>query len=171
MKKNRRANTKNAALKKEFTLKRRLDYLETDYVDGVLDDEGNMAIRPLNEDEKKWLNKFYEEEVHTNFLYDRELRNVQEEIKMLEGKKDPTDEDLERHSYLKLIQIDRSDEVLLNPTEEDRKAVYSKNNARNRCIYNRAKSEGRLCEYKPEVYDEEDNDNEHVHYVRRTDCE
>lgn len=48
------------------TFEKRKDLLEEDYSDGVVGVDGKVAIRPLNEDEKAWLEKFNDEYVHAN---------------------------------------------------------------------------------------------------------
>jgi len=75
-KENRRAKSKYPALNKGMNLNSRKDYIESDYVNGVYDDEGRQLIRPLNEDEKTWLNQFYEETVVTNFYHDPDLKRL-----------------------------------------------------------------------------------------------
>lgn len=53
-----------------MNLKSRRDYIEPEYVDGVCDENGKRVIRPLNEEEKAWLNKFYQETIITTFKRD-----------------------------------------------------------------------------------------------------
>jgi hypothetical protein len=53
-----------------LNLKSRKDYIEPDYVDGVYDETGAMVIRPLTDDEKAWLNKYYQETIITSFKKD-----------------------------------------------------------------------------------------------------
>lgn len=67
MKKNRRSNKKYAALNTSVNTKARRSYIEPDYINGVKNEKGETVIRALTEDEKEWLNKFYEETVITNF--------------------------------------------------------------------------------------------------------
>jgi hypothetical protein len=67
---NRRSSAKYPALKKELNIKTRHDYIEPDYINGVVDSEGNKVIRALTHEEKEWLNKFYEEYIITNFKKD-----------------------------------------------------------------------------------------------------
>lgn len=74
--KSRRSKTKFPALNKGMNLNSRKDYIEPDYVNGLYDNEGNELIRPLTEDEKAWLNQFYEETVVTNFYHDSDLKKL-----------------------------------------------------------------------------------------------
>lgn len=69
-KNNRRAKYKYPALKRDLNLKSRRYYIEADYVDGVRNENDELVIRPLTEDEKAWLNKFYEETIVTKFNKD-----------------------------------------------------------------------------------------------------
>jgi hypothetical protein len=50
----------------------RKDFIETEYVNGVVDAWGNQVMRPLTEEEKLFLAKFYKEEVHGTFTTDKE---------------------------------------------------------------------------------------------------
>lgn len=68
--KNRRSKAKFPALRKELNVKTRADYIEPDYIDGVYNKDGKCVIRPLTEEEKEWLNKFYEESIITSFKKD-----------------------------------------------------------------------------------------------------
>lgn len=47
-----------------MSLKSRRYVIETDYVDGVKNPDGSVAMRPLNEYEKAWLAQFYKEDVN-----------------------------------------------------------------------------------------------------------
>jgi hypothetical protein len=103
-KKKARQRSKYPALERKLNLNSRRDYIELDYIDGVKDSDGNMVIRPLNEEEKQFFNDFYEETIVTNFLHDDELRrlnkikngiiecnqvkNLKAQIKTLDNKKD-----------------------------------------------------------------------------------
>lgn len=89
LKKSARDKTKFAGLKPHFSLKRRAELLDMDY------------ISKLNDKEKAWLNSFIEEEVHAKFNHD--------------GKK-------------------------LNKSKKAKRKIYTANNARNRCIFTRAKA-------------------------------
>lgn len=59
-----RSKVKYPGLKRKYCHRDRQDYWEGDYVDGVKNAEGDIVIRPLNEEEKAWLNAFNEEEVN-----------------------------------------------------------------------------------------------------------
>lgn len=66
----RRSKCKYPALERSLNLKSRRYYIEPDYINGVISEDGEQVIRPLNEEEKAWLNKFYEETVVTKFNKD-----------------------------------------------------------------------------------------------------
>ena len=68
--KSRRSRLQYPALNPNYNTKIRKLYIEPDYVNGVQDKDGNMVIRPLNDEEKAWLNKFYEEFIITSFKKD-----------------------------------------------------------------------------------------------------
>jgi uncharacterized protein (UPF0335 family) len=59
-----------------MNLSSRKDYIEPDYINGVYDEHGKQVIRPLTNDEKAWLNQFYEETMVTNFLHHPDLRKL-----------------------------------------------------------------------------------------------
>lgn len=77
-KKSRRSSTKYPALEKKFTLKSRQEFLDTEYVNGVFNDKGVQVIRGLNEEEKEWLNKFYQETLNASFNHDEPLIDTKE---------------------------------------------------------------------------------------------
>ena len=64
----KRDKVKHPYLKHGMNTKSRKDFIEPDYVDGVVGVDGGIAIRPLNEEERDWLNKYYKEVVNTNGL-------------------------------------------------------------------------------------------------------
>ena len=69
-KKSKRDRAKYPALKRELNTKVRRYYIEPDYIDGVVNEKGEQVIRPLNDEEKAWLNKFYKEVIVTSFKKD-----------------------------------------------------------------------------------------------------
>lgn len=69
-KSNRRHRCKYPALERSLNIKTRRYYIETEYVNGVYDDDGREIFRPLTDEEKAWLNKFYEETIVTKFNKD-----------------------------------------------------------------------------------------------------
>ena len=151
---NRRSKTKHPALQKKYNLKMRQDYIEPDYVNGTFNAKGEMVMRPLNYEEKTFLNAFYEEVIGANFMHDEILRELHRAMKPLKAK---SVLDEEEHDDLMRLQIEyymRADEVLLYSDSEDQKKLYGENNARNRCVYNRSKSIGILDELNDETYDE-----------------
>jgi len=59
----KKENKKFRYLQREKNLKSRRYFIDTDYIDGVFNEEGKQVIRGLNEEEKAWLNQFYKEDV------------------------------------------------------------------------------------------------------------
>lgn len=151
---NRRQNEKYPALHKKYNLRMRQDYIEPDYVNGTFNRDGEMVIRPLNTEEKKFLNAFYEEVIGSNFIHDNVLKKLHLEMMELKRKEILTEEESETLSRLQLEYYARADDVLLYPDHEDQKKLYGENNARNRCLYNRTKSIGILDELNDCTYDE-----------------
>jgi hypothetical protein len=54
-------------MSKQGSRTKRREFIDTDYVNGVYDEEGNQVIRPLTEAEAKVLASFYKEYVHATF--------------------------------------------------------------------------------------------------------
>lgn len=81
--KNRRESQKFPALTKATNLNIRADYIEAEYINGVYDEKGNQLIRPLNDEEKEFLNKFYEETVVTNMDYNEDIVKLKRKKKMM----------------------------------------------------------------------------------------
>lgn len=151
---NRRSKEKYPALKKRYNLKMRQDYIEPDYVNGVIDKDGNQVIRALNAEEKRFLNSFYEEVIGANFMHDKELKALHRKIKSIKDIENPTDDNVAELSKLQSEYFGIANDVLLYPKHEDQKKLYGENNSRNRCIYNRTKSIGILDELNDGTYDE-----------------
>lgn len=149
--------------------KTRTDYIETSYVDGVFDDQGNELIRGLTDDEKEWLNKFYGEFVANS---DRQLNPTPEIMKYMEQKSE---------CKKKIAKIRRTEKVKTSPkiaflqnkireieasldflreeagvfhaTCDEQRALYNVNNSRNYCVYNNRKARGMLIDLTPENCD------------------
>ena len=80
---NRRTRVKYPALNKGMNLSSRKDYIEPEYIKGTFDKDGRQVIRPLNDKEMDFLNKFYEETVVTNFYHNPELRNLNKQKRQI----------------------------------------------------------------------------------------
>lgn len=157
----RRSREKYPYLKKELNTKRRRDYLDnTYYIDGVesvdySSDDG--GIRPLNEEERAWLNKFNSEyygasfskndknNLHQTKASKKKLDKIKKEIKDLKGqiktieskKKKDVDKLTELHDKVK--KLGETYEYLY-----PKKSCTDANNARNRCLVNKGKATGTL---------------------------
>lgn len=66
----RRKKTKYPNLNPGLNLKKRTEIIETDYVNGVRNEKGELVIRPLTDEEKAWLDKFYKEYANGEKLSD-----------------------------------------------------------------------------------------------------
>ena len=133
----------------------RQDYIEPDYVNGTYNAKGELVMRALNNEEKDFLNSFYEEVIGANFMHDKILKELHRAMKPLKANKlfltEEEEDDLMR---LQIEYYMRADEVLLISDPEEQKKIYGENNARNRCVYNRSKSIGILDALNDETYDE-----------------
>ena len=72
----KRQDIKYPALDQSVNLLSRKDFIEVDYINGLYDENGKEIMRPLTEEEKSWLNKFYSETLITDFLYDNKIRRL-----------------------------------------------------------------------------------------------
>ena len=61
----------------------RREFMDTHYVKGITNMDGEQVIRPLNKEEVEFLNKFYKETVHGTFVTDAESKILFKEAKRL----------------------------------------------------------------------------------------
>lgn len=54
----------------------RQDFIESEYVNGVFNLDGERVIRPLNAEEKEFLDSYYKEFVHSTFVTDSESNHL-----------------------------------------------------------------------------------------------
>ena len=158
-KQSRRRKEKYPALKKEFNLKRRSEFIETDYINGIYDSEGNEVIRPLTEEEKDFLNKFNEETINANFVHNPELRKKRKELKRVQLKLaeinprlTDTIEELTKieRRLEKEVDVLRNEHLLYSDPEEHKK-IYAEDYANKMCILSNSKAKGMLDEHKDEI--------------------
>lgn len=149
-------------LNKDGTARTRQDYIETDYINGLYDENGNELIRPLTKEEKEWLSQFYAETEHENFQKTREIEAQTELYKSLrrqykQKRKASTEELLELkvemdREYKKLVQL-RSETNTFYPDDSQRRELYNKGNARRNDIFNVAKAANKLVAYGSQEFD------------------
>jgi hypothetical protein len=65
---------------------KRREFIDSDYQDGVKDQEGNLVIRKLNEGERLYLSNFYKEFGHATFKTSEESRALFRKINLLLAK-------------------------------------------------------------------------------------
>jgi polyhydroxyalkanoate synthesis regulator phasin len=171
---------KGSALKKASNTRSRKDVIEAHYVDGVYDKDGELVIRPCSQEEKDWLEQFYEETVVTNFLHGKGMREKSREIKNLiecdEYKKyhkleKSTKDKKEKAQYAEMKKLirkqnmevhecrismlreqlqDLRDKYLMFSDPEEHKKFYRENNKRNNDLLNNVY----VQEITPEIVDE-----------------
>lgn len=149
--------------------KSRTDYIETDYINGVKDRNGKEVIRPLNDEEKAWLDQYYGEHVANS---DRSLNPTEEIMQYMKQKsklkkeiaeirrdlKVKTNSQIE-YKKSKIVEIEkaldflRTEAGVFNPTCDDQRKLYNVNNSRNFCVYNNRKARGMLLDLTTETYD------------------
>lgn len=155
----KRTKTKHPNLKKDMNLKTRREYIDTGYVDGVFDNEGNRLIRALTEEEKDWLDKFYSEHVNASFsednihtiLPEEKRQRIKNQIKQYKEEVKEIQKEINTLTIKKNLLEDEIKEL----KEKDYKTqCYDANNSRNRCLYNMARKTGKLTKLKNKEYDE-----------------
>lgn len=118
------------------------------YVDGFKKRDGEQVIRPLNAEEKEWLNKFNGEyygasfdkddtnNLHSNRVDDVTIYNIRQDISRLRKlAAKEADQDEARELYAELEeQIEYLREVY------PKKKCQDDNNSRNRCLLNTGKA-------------------------------
>lgn len=145
--------------------------MDTDYINGTFDKDGNLVIRKLNDSELKMLDKFYKETYCTNFddnnnLYENKLYHLDSaqlrELKR-EYKKYDLINSLPLKQRVKLVEMDFSrlnelceeydidaDDI---PSLMPHRFLYDENNSRNHCIYNKSKYLNKMNPLNDECYD------------------
>lgn len=152
-------------LNKHGTPATRRDFIEADYVNGVVNEKGEQVIRALNEFETEWLAQFYAETEHGNFAKTTEIDVAQDEYTALcrqirHAKKNglSTEEVLELkvkadEIYKKLVQL-RAETNTFYPEDKDRHEIFKRENLRNSDIFSTAKACGRLTSYDLPQFDQ-----------------
>lgn len=165
----KRRKGKYPNLDRSQNTKSRTDYIETEYVNGVKNRHGEEVIRPLNDEEKAWLDKYYGEEVANS---DRQLNPTEEIMQYMKEKsrlkreiaKIRREEKVKTNSQIvymksKITEIEsaldflRKEAGVFNPTCDDQRKLYNVNNSRNFCVYNNRKARGMLLDLNTETYD------------------
>jgi len=121
--------------------------------------DGTEGIRPLNEEEKEWLNTFYGEYVNNSFKKDgTDLHTPSEETQEYVD-----DIRLRLDDYRKRIKsnnMDKEDWVEYGELKDELHEVdyfknsSDRNNQRNRCLYNDTKKRGRLSKRTMQEFDQ-----------------
>ena len=165
----KRSKLKYPNLDKSVNTKSRSDFIETDYIDGVKNADGELVIRPMNDKEKAWLNQWYGEHV----IASSKNLNPTPEIQEYSDKKSQLKKDIAKERkdkkvktskkikfmQNKIIEIEecldflREEAGVFYPKSEDQREIFRENNHRNACIYNNLKSRGMLLELTEETYD------------------
>lgn len=150
-------------LDRKGTTLTRQDYIETNYVNGVKDDKGEVVIRPMTSEEREWLSQFIAETEHGNLnktsqikVEVKALKDLRSEHRIAKRKMD-VDKMLELEPIidekLKFIESLRESCNNFYTTEEDVKEIYTRDNERRRDVYNNAKISDNLVLYDLDEYD------------------
>jgi seryl-tRNA synthetase len=164
----------NLYLETFFSIKSRKEFIDTDYINGVYDAENRQLIRPLTNEEKQWLNKFYKEHLHASFCEEDPMVK-----KLSQEKKDKMKESIQSLSQQikdlqkdinKLVITKNKIEKKINKIKEKdlRRQIYENNNARNRCVLNRKKASKDLL-YLDDILETGNHPTTLVHYDREED--
>ena len=158
-KKTKRQKTEYPNLKHATNLKSRKEYIETDYIDGVFNEEGKQVIRAMNDEEKAWLDQFYKEytiaSLPTNTIIKKkllEIKNLKKQLRTC----NPEDYEEFEEEYIGLVgefeQLRKTAGAMF-PTYEDHLNIFNSNNSRNRCLFNKAKITGSLVNLDIDEFD------------------
>lgn len=150
-------------LNKRGTIKHRQEFIETSYVNGVVNERGEQVIRPMTQSEIDWLSQFYAETEHGNFKKTQEIERQEHLYKQLtrdyrlNHKLMSTEEALEfkhviNEAYEKLVQL-RSETNTFYPEDKERHEIFNKGNQRREDIFNIAKITGNLISYDVPEFD------------------
>jgi hypothetical protein len=144
---------------KRTRVKARTDYLVCPYINGVVSANGDLVIRPLNEEELDFLNKFQSELVHANTKFDEKDTvhpfKTKEDSDKLKAKRRSIKKEI-NNKISKIIKLKQRVSKLMDRVEilrsqydeviakDFRKLINDENNSRNACIYNKLKSKNSL---------------------------
>lgn len=141
----------------------RRDYIETDYVNGVKDTNGELVIRPMTSEEKEWLSQFIAETEHGNFNKTSQIKAEVKALRVLRSeyraakRESRIDDMLELEprieKQLQLIETLRESVNNFYTTEESVNELYTRDNERRRDVYNNAKISDNLVMYDLDEYD------------------
>lgn len=147
------------------TVKTRQEFIEAEYVNGVYNQDGTEAIRPLNEQETQWLAQFYSETEHGNFQKTQEIEIAQEaydelcrKIRKAKKNKLTTEQVLKLKEsadqrYKELVHL-RAETNTFYPEDVDRREIFNKGNRRKEDVFNRAKVSNNLISLDLHEFDD-----------------
>lgn len=146
----RRQKAKYPNLNRRLNTKRRQDYMDNvDPIDGVYNDEGELVIRAYTDEEKAWLNKFNDEYYNANFDKDDSknlhkvtasteiIATIRQNLSQLRARTHDEKCPITLKSLIR--EIEDLEEYL--GKVYPRKGCTDANNARNRCLLNKAKAD------------------------------
>jgi hypothetical protein len=145
------------------TKRTRKDYIETSYIKGVRGANGEMAIRPLNEEEREWLSQFIAETDHCNFKKTNELRDEEKVLKRLrmdytEAKRRVDLDEMEmlfkkiqtQYNKVKSLRLETN---AFYVEDEERQELFNRDYERRMDVYNNAKITENLVLFDLNEYD------------------
>lgn len=150
-------------LNKNGTYRTRKDFIETSYINGVKNENGEEVIRPLTKEERDFLSQFYAETEHGNFKNTAELKRQTKKLKSLKRsyKLKAKSEDTQAMERI-FKDIEAQEKIVLQLREETncfyvddeaRKDIYDRDNSRRRDIFNTSKVTNNLVYYDLNEYD------------------
>lgn len=156
----------------------RNSYMETPYVNGVVGIDGTQAIRPLNQEEKEFLDNFYKQYYHSNTKTTPEVTKLKKEItklmkiisnnktrlKKLKKKKNKVNKEAIKFKIaedtLNLKKKKRQVSEIYKQQGnqitdyDDVKELTHDNYARNNCVFNIKNAKNELHEYMEDFFDD-----------------
>lgn len=145
------------------TKRTRKDYIETSYIKGVKNEDGETVIRPLNEEEREWLSQFVAETDHCNFKRTNELKDEEKALKRLrmdytEAKRRMNVDEMDTlnakiEAQYKKVKTLREETAAFYVDDEERQELYNRDYERRMDVYNNAKITENLVLFDLDEYD------------------
>lgn len=150
-------------------MKTRKDYVELDYLNGVKNENGEQVIRALTQEERDWIQRFYQETEHVNFQKTKQIQQEREDYKQLKKEYKELKDKFSREAaelkskietkYKSIVEL-REQTGTFYTEDKDRQALFDRDYERRMDLFNNAKSSGNLIYYDSNEYDKFESESE-----------
>ena len=156
----------------QSTYKHRADLIETRYIKGVYNDDGEQVIRPVDAEALEFMDQFYKETVHLSFNGNSTTKQLVKDIRNLIGQhskwkrsstnRGKTNPEIEAQIEKKKEEFRVESKRLGNlHCDYDQQAAIRASAYQNKqCIYTNKKITNKLDSFETEEYCYSDQDNE-----------